>query len=91
MAYRPLPKLVCQKLSDRLARLVSPAGSQAMLSRALHLARPEFPFLEEVRVGPDGCFDGLEEALRGVEAGAADQALLTVLDEFDRPAGRLHR
>ena len=50
-----------------------------MLSRALHLARPEFPFLEGVRAGHEGCFDGLEETLRGVDAGVADKALLTVL------------
>ncbi len=50
-----------------------------MLSRAPHLAGPEFPFLEEVRAGREGCFDGLEETLRGVEAGAADKALLKVL------------
>lgn len=50
-----------------------------MLSRALHLARPEFPFLEGVHAGRDGCFDGLEETLRSVDAGAADDALLTVL------------
>ena len=50
-----------------------------MLSRAVHLARPEFPFLEAVRAGRDGCLDGLDEALRGVEVSGADQALLKVL------------
>jgi hypothetical protein len=69
--------IVCQKLCERLARLISPAGSRAMLSRALHLARPEFLFLERVRVGREG-FEGLEQALRDVEASAADHALLTV-------------
>jgi hypothetical protein len=53
-----------------------------MLSRALHLARHEFSFLEGTRAGLRGSFDGLEESLRGVDAGAADDALLTVLSSF---------
>jgi hypothetical protein len=72
-------EVVWQKLSDRLSRLVSVAGSHAMLSRALHLARPEFAFLDGVRAGHDECFDDLEEALCSVDAAAADKALLTVL------------
>jgi hypothetical protein len=38
-------ELVRQKLAYGLSRLGSPAASQTMLSRAVHLACPEFPFL----------------------------------------------
>jgi hypothetical protein len=72
-------EVVCQKLSQRLSRLVSQAGAQAMLSRALHLARAEFPFLAAVRARREGCLDGLAEAVLGVGARAADTAMLTVL------------
>jgi hypothetical protein len=72
---------VCQKLSHRLARLVSPAGSQAILSRALHLARADFPFLEGVLAGrpPEACLEGLDERLHTVETRDASGALLAVL------------
>jgi hypothetical protein len=72
---------VCQKLSRPLSRSISPAGFQAILSRALHLARAEFPFLEGVRAGrgPDACFEGLTEHVRDVEAGEASKGLRAVL------------
>jgi len=72
---------VCQKLSTRLSRLVSPAGSQAILSRALHLARADFSFLEQVRAGitPETCFEELAEHINDVEDGEARQGLLAVL------------
>ena len=72
---------VCQKLSQRLARLVSPAGSQAILSRALHLARAEFVFLAGVRAGtpPAAYLVGLSERMTNVEAGEARRGLLAVL------------
>jgi hypothetical protein len=74
---------VGQKLSRRLSRSVSAAGSQAMVSRALHLTRAEFPFLEGVCAGtpPEACFEGLIERVHNVEAGEALVALLgTLLD-----------
>jgi hypothetical protein len=72
---------VCQKLSDRLSRLVSAAGSQALVSRALHLARAEFPVLDGVRAraAPVGCFEGLSESVRDVGAAEAGKGLLAVL------------
>jgi hypothetical protein len=72
---------VYRKLSGRLSRSVSPAGSQAILSRALHLTRAEFPFLEGVRAGkaPERCFEGLDERVHHVDVGEARQGLLAVL------------
>ncbi len=72
---------VCQKLSRRLSRLVSPTGSQAMLSRALHLTRGEFPFLGGVRAGatPEACLEGLDESMQDVDAATARQGLLAVV------------
>jgi len=74
-------KRVCQKLLLRLSRLVSPAGSQAILSRALHLARGEFRFLEGVRAGKgaEAYLEGLGEQLQGVNLGEARAGLLTVI------------
>jgi hypothetical protein len=72
---------VCQKLSQRLSRLFSSAGSQAILSRALHLARAEFAFFEGVHAGtpPEACLVGLSEHVRDVEAGEAGKGLVAVL------------
>jgi hypothetical protein len=52
-----------------------------MLTRALHLARAQYPFLEGVRAGkaPDAYLQGLEESSRGVDAETANQGLLAVL------------
>jgi hypothetical protein len=72
---------VCQKLWDRLSRLVSPAGSQGILSRAVHVAGAEFPFLEGVRTGtaPELCLEGLAERTRDIEPGEARRGLAAVL------------
>jgi hypothetical protein len=72
---------VCQKISRRLSRLVSPAGSQAILSRALHLARADFHFLEGVLAGrpPEACLEGLPERMTDVQADQAHAGLLAVL------------
>jgi hypothetical protein len=75
---------ICQKLGPDLSRLTSPSGSQAILSRALHVARAEFPFLEGVRAGvvPDTCLQGLSERVHAVEIGEARdglEAMLSVL------------
>ncbi|MDQ6674592.1 MAG: hypothetical protein M3069_28305 [Chloroflexota bacterium] len=72
---------VGQKLSHGLSRSISAAGSQALVSRALHLEQTEFPFLEGVRAGipPGACFEGLIESTRDVESGEAARGLLTVL------------
>jgi hypothetical protein len=72
---------VFQKLSRRLSTLVSAGGSQALVARALHVARAEFPFFEGVRVGttPERCFEGLSERSQTVEANEARMGLVAVL------------
>ena len=75
---------VCQKLGPDLSRLASPAGSKALLARALHVARPQFPFLKKVQAGvaPDTCLRGLSEGINDVDAlelRRGLQALLGVL------------
>ena len=71
----------CRKLSRRVARLVTFVACQALLARALHLARRDFSFLEGVRPGPapDVCLEGLAERVRGVEPAQAREGLATVL------------
>jgi hypothetical protein len=70
---------VCQKLSLRLARRVSTDGAQAILSRTLHLARAESPFLTGVRAGraPDVCLEGVN--LEGVDVGEVRQGVLAIV------------
>ena len=41
---------VFHKLRHRLARLITPAGSEALLVRAVHLSRAAFPFLEGIQL-----------------------------------------
>jgi hypothetical protein len=71
----------CRKLSECVARLVTVVAFQALLARALHLARAEFPSLAGVRPGPspDACLEGLSERLEGVEPARATEALAAVL------------
>lgn len=72
---------VCQKLCQVLSRLVSPAGSQAIVARALHLGRADFEFLDGVGAGrgPEACLVGLSDHMRDVEAAEARAGLLTLL------------
>ena len=74
----------CHKLSLRLSRLVSADGSQAIVSRVLHIAGARFAFLEGVRAGtpPGACLQGLAERAQQVqpaEAGRGLHALLSLL------------
>jgi hypothetical protein len=72
---------VCQKLSPGVSRLVSPAGFQAILSRALHIVRAEFPLLTGVRAGsaPATCLEGMGEHVHKIDTGEAVRELLAVL------------
>jgi len=81
----------CHKLGDRLARLLTMAGYQALLARSLYLAKARFQFLDGVGPGaaPDTCLDGLRERARDVEPtqlqegiGAVLANLIGLLDTF---------
>jgi hypothetical protein len=75
---------VLHKLGPGLSRLAATSGTQALLSRALHVARAPFPFLEGVRAAatPDICLQGLSEHIvdhDAAEVASGLQALLGVL------------
>jgi hypothetical protein len=72
---------IWQKLSRPLSRLASEGGGQAILSRALHIARKEFPFLEGVSAGTqrESYFEGLGEPIHDIQADEAGKGLLVVL------------
>ena len=69
---------VCAKLHGELVNLFGPTGVHALLGRALHLARRDFPFLREVVpvVDPGGCLRGLDDSLRGRETAEADASVV---------------
>ena len=71
----------CQKLCTRLARLVTAAGSQALVARAIHLAATDAPFLSGLRAGvvPAACLEGVHEATRGVSPELAQTGLVSVM------------
>jgi hypothetical protein len=75
---------VLQRLGPGLSHLATPRGSEALLSRALRVARAAYPFLEGVQAGaaPDTCLQGLSERIVDVDAATVAnglQALLGVL------------
>ena len=55
---------VFEQLRLHLSRLVGVAGFQALLSRALALAKAETTWLDAVRVQADGALEGFREAAR---------------------------
>ena len=71
----------CQKLCVRLAKLVTAAGCQSLLARAIHLAAVDAPFLRGVRAGvvPAACLEGVHEAARGVSPETTRAGLVAVL------------
>jgi hypothetical protein len=69
----------CEKLRRPLSTLAGSAGFQALLSRALVLARAEAPLLAEVEIKADGTLQysaELEAKLASDEAGRAAAAVL---------------
>jgi hypothetical protein len=72
---------VLDKLLRRLARLITPIGCQALLSRALHLTRAEFPFLRELEAGltDDVWIEGLRQSVDGMDPGQARDGLVALL------------
>jgi len=58
---------VWQKLRQHLARSIGPAGFDALLRRALALAKTEFPSLQAIRTEADGRLMGLPEVVQTAE------------------------
>jgi hypothetical protein len=71
----------CQKLLDRLAKVITPSGCHALLTRALSLARTDFRFLRDIR--PDrtaGTYlDGLQARAEGTDPGQVYRGLASLL------------
>jgi hypothetical protein len=72
---------VFEKLGQRLAQLITPVGSEALLRRAAHLSRTEFPFLDGVQGAPntDPLVDRLRETAATVEPGEAYAGFVVLL------------
>ena len=58
---------VCEKLRQSLSKLAGDAGFRSLMSRAVALAKAEFPSLVSVQVRTDGSLEGLD-GLEGVDA-----------------------
>ena len=60
----------CEKLRVPLVKLAGSAGYRSLISRAIAVAKTEFPALDPVQVRLDGSLDGLDEiAQKDVQAG----------------------
>jgi hypothetical protein len=73
------------QLYQRLEPLVGPAGYEALLRRALYLARAESPFLQSVTVATsldDVRLEGLQASVRGQDSAVIHQGLVAVLANF---------
>ena len=76
---------VCEKLYQEIGQFIGPEGFNALLARALHLARSEFPFLKAVQVGGDSGgnrLSGLTEVVIGRETPEATDGIAAVLGGF---------
>jgi len=72
---------VFKKLSQRLAQLITPVGSEALLMRAVHLSRAEFPFLGGVPGAPNtqSLIERLAETALDVDPSEAQAGFVSVL------------
>ena len=76
----------CQQLAEELATLVGQGGVNALMGRAVNLAKREYPFLETVRprVVPEVALVGMTEAFAGREPAEAEAAGAAVLGHLVR-------
>jgi len=64
--------LVCSKLQLSLTRFAGADAFSALMRRSLALSRAEIPALKDVKVGSEGCVEGLDLVPDGgVESGKA--------------------
>jgi hypothetical protein len=80
-AFLAAAERTCQKLSTRLAKLVTVAGCQSLLARAIHLAVAEAPFLRGVRAGtiPEPCLENVRDSAREATYQQTQAGLLAVV------------
>lgn len=70
----------CRKLSARLAMLVSVEGYRALLARAVHLAAPEYPFLDGLKEpSANGACLGEPSSTDGIDPSTIRDGLTAVL------------
>ena len=71
-------------LCVRLTNVLSAAGCQALVARAIRLAAIEFPFLRGVQAGtgPDMCLDGLQDSAHGVSLEQVKAGLVAVVAQL---------
>lgn len=74
-------ELCCQRLHDRLDRLIGAGGFRALLNRALSLAKKKYAWLEGVGIEDyPGCeFKDLREAVKGKKPGTVNEACTLIL------------
>lgn len=72
----------CEKLREGLSKILGPAGFHALLSRALHLAQAEHPFLRGIRVTDGACLAGLAESVAGQDPARIHEAFVTLFGDF---------
>jgi hypothetical protein len=72
---------VFEKLSRRVAQLITPVGAEALLKRAVHLSRAEVPFVAGLETVPstDSIIDRLREAAASVGPTQAQEGFVIVL------------
>ena len=72
---------VFEKLSKRLAQLITLVGSDALLTRAVHLSRGEFPFLDGAQItrSDDSLTLRLRDSGKGAESGHVAEGFEAVL------------
>jgi hypothetical protein len=71
-----------EKLRAHLSKLVGVAGFQALLARALALAKAEVAWLDAVRVQPDGSLEGFGETARKQDAHEARKGEVALLAQL---------
>jgi hypothetical protein len=70
----------CRKFGNRLALLVTPAGAEALLSRATHLARTNFPSFDQQRTARtvEALTERLRQTSNGVHTDQVDEGMSAV-------------
>ena len=74
---------VCQRLSHHAGKVLGADTFKALITRALALVKPDYPFLGPVTVElPEACLKGLRESLQTQTASLAADAVVAVLATF---------
>jgi hypothetical protein len=71
----------CRKLLERLGKLITPRGCQALLARALYLTRADYTFLQGIEPGStaETYIDGLPGCADGIAPDQVHRGLVALL------------